>query len=396
MRIVFCIDKKYVELASVSIASYRKWNPSAEIIVVSEEPMPKSIGYDTNMLIKLPKLFRNRGEGYRITNTAYLKIFLTELPYKKILYVDADTICQKPLNELWDMPCKYINIVESHNFGKKQAQAIGNDRYGNTGMMVMNLNELRKINFTNRCLNVEENYPTPTTGWQHDETCINVAIGNYLTYVDKKFNYCHNRKYDDPIEESDAYILHYIGTEKMAMIKGSQYREMGDIGKYIHGKRVAIVGNAKSIFEKQYGKEIDDHDFVIRFNKGMPIKPESQGTKTGLVLLACELTKEEINAYHPLFIANRSKFYNNPTPYVVDNQTRAKMTSYLNAQPSTGFIAIDMCMFFEAKSIDLYGFDWEATPTYYNPEGYQTQHNYSREREIVALYNLNGIVKINS
>lgn len=37
MKIVFCVDENYVEMAKVSIQSYRKFNPTAEIVVVSEK-----------------------------------------------------------------------------------------------------------------------------------------------------------------------------------------------------------------------------------------------------------------------------------------------------------------------------------------------------------------------
>lgn len=396
MRIVFCIDKNYIKLATVSIESYRRHNPHAEIIVVSEEPIPKSVGYDRNVIIKLERQFRNRGEGDRISNTAYLKLFLTELRYPSIIFVDADTICQKPLDDLLKIPCEYINICESHNFGKKQAQAIGNEKYGITGMMVMNLNNLRKINYTELCLDVERNYPTPATGWQHDETCINVAMGNKLKFIDKKYNYCHNRKYDNPIDEADAYIIHYVGPDKSDMFKKTAYQSVSIIKEKIKGKNVAIVGNAKSIFQRKYGEDIDDADFVIRFNRGFITKPESQGTKTGLLILACELTDQEIKSYKAEYVANRSGHYSNHVDFTIGNQERQDIKNYIGSQPSTGFMAIDICLFFEAKTINLYGFDFEATPTFYNPEGYKTQHDYAREKAIVQEYAKNGLVKINS
>jgi len=36
--------------------------------------------------------------------------------------------------------------------------------------------------------------------------------------------------------------------------------------KYFENKRVAVVGNAQSLFNTQYGTEIDDHEIVIRIN----------------------------------------------------------------------------------------------------------------------------------
>lgn len=396
MRIVFCIDKAYQKLAQISIDSYKRHNPGAEIIVVSEEKMPLSLGYHRNVIIKLDRQFRNRGDGDRISNMAYMKLFLTELPYNTILYVDADTICQKPLNELMSIPCEYINLTESHAYGEKQAKALGHEKYGLTGMMVMNLHNLRKINYTQKCINVEKSYPTPETGWQHDETCINVAMWDKLKFIDRKFNYCHNREYKNPIPEEDAYILHYVGGRgKKAMIKTATYMEITALRERIQGKTVAIVGNAKSIFDKQNGENIDDHDFVIRFNKGFIIRPECQGLRTSLLILACNLSKKEINSYEADYVANRSMHYSNEADFTIGNIERQNIRNFIGSQPSTGFMAIDICLFFGAKRIDLYGFDFEKTPTFYNPEGYQTQHNYEKEKEIVKEYEKQGFLKIN-
>lgn len=394
MIITYCIDKNYIDYARVSIASYRQHNPEAKIIIVSQKPIQEQIGQDENIVIQLPREMRSRGKGDRITNTAYLKCFLTLLKYKKIIYVDADTICQAPLKELWEMPCAYINLCESYSFGRKQAAAIGAKRYGLTGMMVMNLETLRMANFTEECMKVEQTYPTPATGWQHDETCINVAMKSKLTFISQKWNYCHNKKYENPIEEESACILHFVGHDKMGMIKGTRYSTMSAIGKYITGRTVAIVGNAKSLFDSQYGPEIDVHDFVIRFNKGFIKKPESQGVKTDLVMLAVNLTENQIESYHSRFIANRSRSWDNKTNLRVPDRERARMVTYLGAQPSTGFIAIDMCIYFDAKQIDLYGFDFEETPTFYNPEGYVTQHKYANEKDIVERYERMGILRI--
>lgn len=394
MNIVFCIDDNYVELAKVSIKSYRDWNPLAKIIIVSENKIQDDLDYDENIIIKLPKKFRNRGEGDRISNAAYLKCFLTELPYDKVLYVDPDTICQRSLKELYKTPVEYIGLCESHKFGEKQAEALGLSKYGLTGMMLMNLDNLRKIKFTDLCLDVEKNLPIPSTGWQHDETCINVALKDKLTFLDKKYDYCHNRKYDNPIKESEAVILHYVGDGKKDMPFDNRYPEISKIGAEIYGKRIAIVGNAKSIFDKSNGEEIDNHDFVIRFNRGFITEPKAQGTKTNMLLLACNLTPKEIMSYKPDYVVNRSNAWENPTAFVINNKERAKMTNRLIAQPSTGFIAIDICFNYMAASIDLYGFDFEKTPTFYNPEGYKTPHNYTAEEEAVLEYERRGRLKI--
>ena len=392
MRIVYVADENYKDYLRASIQSYKKYNPKAEIIVVSEQPLDVGV---KNFLIPMYKTFRNRGIGDRISNTAYLKLFLTQLPYDKIIYVDCDTICQAPLNKLWDMDCEYINIVESHAYGKKQAEALGVEKYGCSGVMVMNLKNLKQIDFTNKCLEVEKSGFIPSTGWQHDETCINLGMKGLLKFIDKKWDYCHNRTYDFPINEANAKILHYVGKNKDQMLTLQFYSSIQDVVNYIKGKRVAIVGNAKSLFDENNGKKIDDHDVIIRFNKGFITEPKRQGSRTNIIILACELSKADIDNYNADFTINRSNGYLNAVKYVISNNDRRLLKEKIGSQPSSGFMAIDLCLTAQAKSIDLFGFDFEKTPTFYTDPNYQTQHDYKTEERLVKEYENCGLLKIN-
>lgn len=162
------------------------------------------------------------------------------------------------------------------------------------------------------------------------------------------------------------------------------YRQIEPIGEAIKGKSVAIVGNAQTIFDKEYGEEIDNHDFVIRFNKGFISKPKSQGTKTSLLMVACSLTQEQLSSYRAEYICNRSNRYCAGN-YTISNDDRRSLKQLLGKQPSTGFMVIDFCLKFKAGHIDLYGFDW-VSPTFYNPEGYVTPHDFLLEKEIIEGY----------
>lgn len=395
LNLVFCIDENYVKYAKVSISSYRKHNPKAKIYVVSEYPIENTVGYDKNIIIKLPKKFRNRGEGDRITNTAYLKLFLTELPFDKVLYVDADTMCQKPLDSLWEIEPEYIAVTESHAYGEIQAMALGLKRYALSGMMLMNLKNLREFKLTEKFLEWHDTNKIPSNVYQHDESAINCLFKDKLTFIPVAYNYCHNRTYKKPIKEQDAYILHYVGKDKADMLHETTYENIKVISPYIRGKRVAIVGNAKSIFDKRNGKEIDEHDTVIRFNKGFIYNKDAQGSFTTMVFLACNLASYELQGYNAQFFINRSNHYYNPTNLRVSNGDRKILADRLGAQPSTGFMVIDICLKFGAKQIDLYGFDWEKTPTFYNEPNYVTQHKYSEEEKIVLAYKKQGLLTIN-
>ena len=174
----------------------------------------------------------------------------------------------------------------------------------------------------------------------------------------------------------------------------SRYPELEPIRKEIEGKNVCIVGNAKSIFDKKNGLEIDRHDFIIRFNRGFICDKKSQGSKTSLLILACILQDYEIKSFNPKYVANRSKSYLNNADFTINNTERAIMKDGIGSQPSSGFMAINICLSFGAKHIDLYGFDWEATPTFYNDPNYMTQHNYNKEHEIINGYVSAGLVSI--
>lgn len=388
MIIVFVADENYKEMLLKSYTSYRKYNPKARFLVVSEKHLDVGI---ENIVINIKK---HNGVD-RVSNASFIKLYLTQLPFEKIIYVDCDTLCQYPLNELWDMPCEYINICESHNYGKRQAKELGHNKYALAGVMVMNLKAIRKDKFTEKCLDVEKNPPALATGWHQDETCINVAYYNKLNFIDKKWDYCHNREYDNPIPEANACILHFIGKDKSDMDLFPFYRDTPELLDYIKGKSVAIVGNATSLFASSYGKEIDKADVVIRFNKGFIAYPKSQGNKTSILMLACNLTPDQIKLFNADIVVNRSSRYTNVADCMFSAMDRKLLKDrFGGTNATTGFIAIDLCMTANAKSITLYGFDWELTPTYYNPLGYKTPHDYKQEEELVRFYEKSGILTV--
>jgi hypothetical protein len=173
----------------------------------------------------------------------------------------------------------------------------------------------------------------------------------------------------------------------------------------ISGKSVVIVGNAKSLLSTTYGTEIEAHDIVIRLNKGFVTLPEAQGTRTDIVGLTPELSEDETTANfkpsHFLMLIPKMRHYRLFSRNAVRNTLFYNFRYWLadrnliGRRPSSGFMAISwMVRLGLAKSITLYGFDFGATPTYYNPEGYKTPHNYDREREIVLGWEKQGLLRI--
>lgn len=208
MEIVYVFDKNYIPYFELSVQSVLKFNPKAHITVVSPEPL--NIKYE-NIVIPIRRKFKHR-DNDRITSTTYLKLYLPSLPYDKILYLDADLLCLGSLNELWKMDCDYICMAESHKFGDIQAKAHGHLKYGLSGVMLMNLKNLRDIKFTQKAL-IPFKLELPV--WCHEESIINHKFYDKIKFIDRKYNYCYHRDYAQPID--NPLILHFPGVEKRYM-----------------------------------------------------------------------------------------------------------------------------------------------------------------------------------
>lgn len=384
LTIAYVADEPYLPYLMRSMESVRKYNKDARFVVLTtkEFQLPGAEVYtfktDTSK-------FKFRAKD-RMGEGVYYKLFLPELPFDKVLYLDADILCQRPLNDLWAEKCEYICATESHIFGKVQAAELHLQKYALTGMMLMNLKALREMNFTQKCLDkLAEVKPK----W-HDETIINLVMADKLRFIDKKYNYCRDRIYDNPIPEQDAYLLHYVGRQKCEML-AVDFAELWPLKTLFEGKDIAIVGNSSAVLKKGQGKEIDKHSAVFRFNRGFPC--DAVGHKTNLLFLACTLMPEELARFGTTYTVRRSRKCENRCNFSINPADRRRLKQG-GSQPSTGFLAIDFALSCGCKSIDLYGFDFFKNPTYYNPEGYKTLHNGAKERERILELEKAGLLKI--
>lgn len=395
MIIAYVCDRHYIPLLEKSIASVRRYNKKARIVVLSAEHFEME-GVEVYKINPDTSKFKYKVND-RMKDGVYYKFWLPELPFDKVIYIDCDVMCQRPLNELWKEKCNFICATESHRKGIKQARELNLEKYALTGMMLCNLKAMRAANFTQRCLERLDK-ETPN---QHDETIINLEFNDRIRFIDKKYNYCRNRIYRNPIPEGDAYLLHYVGEDnKEVMTKIDNFNSLSPLKRLIKGKMVAIVGNSSTLLTKGQAEEIDGHDIVIRFNKGFPSR--KVGLKTDIVFLACTLNSEELSRFGKAYTVRRSKLCKNICDFNVTPIDRVLLAQNANitarcrglerSQASTGFIAINFALSADPKSIDLYGFDFFKSDTYYNPKGYQPLHNGDKEAEKILEYEKNGLL----
>lgn len=130
---------------------------------------------------------------------------------------------------------------------------------------------------------------------------------------------------------------------------------------------LSVVGNAKSIFNNQRGMLIDSADTVIRFNRGAPIRPECQGRRTDILVFSNPGSKtafkEELIYWH-----------------TIDFPERYHLEEVLGAPPSNGILALEKVKNdFRGHVVQIFGFDWKKTQSFWKPDRPTTKHNYPEE-----------------
>lgn len=201
---------------------------------------------------------------------------------------------------------------------------------------------------------------------------------------------------------------------------------------YFKDKTVAVVGNAASLFDTEYGKEIDEHDIVLRINKPAIFfndKPflKSHGSridvwafwdyefflqKTNFLDDSPEaLIKYLASEDYEMFNLKRSKgaspqaetflWNGKDIPGIRRHQLVNHHTDdYLERNFSSGLMILMILDKLEAKHIDVYGFDFKRTHTFNQLESWETHlvnkggyrndsacaHIYSSEEDIALRY----------
>ena len=152
---------------------------------------------------------------------------------------------------------------------------------------------------------------------------------------------------------------------------------MNKLQQAIYRKKVALIGNASSIFEGNYGIQINSCDIVIRMNGGFIRDTMCQGSKTDILVLSLPLShdviKKEFNPWLIIWATSKRKIM----PHEYKNKKIElflhplwvwfKLRLRLNARPSTGAIIGNyITSYCKTSKIEMYGFDFFKTKTFYN------------------------------
>lgn len=168
--------------------------------------------------------------------------------------------------------------------------------------------------------------------------------------------------------------------------------------EWFENKSVALIGNAESLFHKDYGNEIDSHDVIIRMNKAAMLytnfdceKSHGKRTDVWAVWNFNEYRKQMDNLSRSIKVMHMSgRIRNNIKSsridfiYPMKFYLEVKKHAGIRQNPTTGLMTLDYLSYCDPKNVYIYGFDWKETPTFTDmnrKEEKSCGHNYDTEKE---------------
>lgn len=208
-HILYQFNEKYVPYAGVSITSVLENNNDLDLMIwilgeeLTEGSIKKIQGaveaygqkvtfIDTTMLIAKMKALDM--PTYRGSYAANMRLFLPEVipcDVDKILYLDADTIVDNSLYELFRMNFMSSSIaMVMDSLGELHKEEIGLNKengYYNSGVILFDMNKWRENHLTQKIVdhvkNVRNNYPSP------DQDLLNVVCRDTIATISPKYNF---------------------------------------------------------------------------------------------------------------------------------------------------------------------------------------------------------------
>lgn len=224
VTIVYSSSDTYAKYLSVSILSLLKNsdpNKNYDIIVI-ETRMPSIFKQKIENSIKEYKnakiRFLNLKDKFSVFHPlfyikgmlgyeTYYRLFLDKIlkNYDKVLYLDADTVVLQDINELFDMQMSnyliagVLDITTISQATKHEVREnldvytyinsvleIDFNKYLQCGVLLFNLAECRKFNFSDKAIETLYRIPSP---FYVDQDIINVICQNKILYLSPEFNF---------------------------------------------------------------------------------------------------------------------------------------------------------------------------------------------------------------
>lgn len=242
VNICFCSNDGYVKFIPTVINSFIKKNLHNNITIHYIKDFEESddlkflrnfvSNFDNLRLKEYHKTWDREYNGFSHieSSASMIRLFIPDIiKEKKVLYLDIDLIVNLDLSEIYDLDCGKTGIgLRNHDFVHrkrywprcmwKKIMAMPEEKrvQGNSGVMLLDLETLRKNNFTEKCLELHSKHGGS------DQYIINLYTMSEHKLLEPRFNIFAHREYE-LLDEYDDFIFHYEGIKKPWLGKHGKY-----------------------------------------------------------------------------------------------------------------------------------------------------------------------------
>ena len=225
MIIAMCCTRNwYIYLATEIYALFKHNNVKKLYLFIEDNEIPflKDKRIEFININKLPKYIKETSPNYKTkyTQLSFLRCYFAKfLNCGKILYVDADAIVVDNLEDLWNLDLKnnlLAGIKEIGEWSKHLGIKGMDDKYINSGVLLMNLDLIKKEKIDDKMIDLLN------TNFYHypDQDVINIVCKDRIKYISNVYNSTETTGI-----VKKAKIIHYI-REKKGWIKESPRSEI--------------------------------------------------------------------------------------------------------------------------------------------------------------------------
>ncbi len=205
INVAITLDKNYLQHAAVMLRSLIVNNPDNSIHLfaicdeqLSDEDWDKlaQVYKNTHVQVEKVKIDKALFSGFKLSEHAtaanYYRIEMADLVpagIDKILYLDVDIIVNGKLEELYniDIDGYYVAAIEDPLIPEKKKLGFSDtDPYFNSGVMLMNLKEWRKLDLGKKLRDFVINNEDKITFW--DQDALNAVCKGHWKALAPKYN----------------------------------------------------------------------------------------------------------------------------------------------------------------------------------------------------------------
>ena len=225
MIIAICCTRNWYKYMPFQLFALFKYNHVDKIYMFIEDDNIPYIQHKEIKFInvnKLPDYITKESPNYstKYTKLSYLRCYFSKvLKEDKVFYIDADAIVVDDISELWEMNIKDYALAGIHEPGEwsKHLSIEGmDDKYINSGVLLMNLKKIRQEQLDDEMIQLlnKNKYAFP------DQDVINIVCKDKIKYLSNIYNSTETTGFRD-----DAKIIHYI-RERKGWLKESPRSEV--------------------------------------------------------------------------------------------------------------------------------------------------------------------------